>query len=226
MINTINLVLQTNGALTISSATSDALGVSNENGATTVNIDISAVSSIASYTHYLEILTPKQERYYINASIAGNTITGSITNVCLDKEGFALLQLRSESGTVIVKSSCVKLYVQRSVNAYDEGVQTDAWVASIEAAINTINNTTIPAAITECKNYADAAEADANSYTNQKIANELAAFIAGQVSLAGNLTVGGDLTVTGKITSVESGTISTTERFIQLMRGNTGAAAG
>lgn len=135
MLNTIALTLAADGTLTINTATSSALGVSYENEATTVNIDISAVSAIASYTHYIEVMTPSMERLFVNATIAGNIVSAKLPNSCLVRDGFALVQLRSESGTTVVKSKCIKFYIEKSVNAYDEGVSEEAWVTQIESRV-------------------------------------------------------------------------------------------
>lgn len=137
MLNTIALVLAVDGKLSVNTATSSALGVAYENEATTVTIDISAVSSIASYTHRVEIMVANGERHFIDATITGTTITAKIPNSCIAVDGYALLQLRSENSSgVVVKSHPLKFYVEKGINAYDKGTNTDAWVIQIESRIS------------------------------------------------------------------------------------------
>lgn len=66
-----------------------------------------------------------------------------------------------------------------------------------------------------------------NNYTVQKIEEAfINSAISGDLSVGGNATIAGNLTVGGIITSVDTQTISTAERFIQMMKGNSVAVSG
>ena len=139
MINTIALTLAVDGTLTVASQTASALGIVNENNATTVNIDISAVSSIASYDHQLEVMSPSLNRYFVSATVSGTTVTADLPNSVLEKDGYALVQLRSESsGGIVVKSKCIKMYVEKSVDAFDEGPVNTPWVKATDARLDAL----------------------------------------------------------------------------------------
>lgn len=81
------------------------------------------------------------------------------------------------------------------------------------------------------KSYADGvganAVATAGINADQKITE---AFnnpsVLGDLNISGNATIGGNLIVGGIITSVDTRTISTTERYIQMMKGNSVAVSG